>query len=900
MVAYAHALSIDPSSLDSLLGCAALLKSANQIEEALNLLEQAYTIAPKNTDISLALAITLTDLGTFLKLSSSPLTTKAAACASNSSNSSSSTSIFDTSEQHNKNNNIDSNKSQQKLKQQLWKDYYQRAAKVCPSYAPAHYNLGVAATEQGDMEGAVAGYQEAIRFQPTYTEAWCNLGVLYKTQGRLVDAIDAYEKAHAVAPDNELVSVNLAAALTEQATLMKDVSGYSTGGDGNGTSSSNNSSSNTSSNGKNNDGSNGTNKTMSSRPASHETQSKEENKNRSLFKAISIYERALAIHPKSVETLYNLAVALTEAGHKDRAIFMYEITITLAPHCAEAHNNLGVLYRERANPEKAAQCYAAALSVRSNFPEALNNLAVLHTQAGRAREALGLLQAALLASPKYSEAYNNLGVLHREVGSVLEAIEAYDMCLTYEPDDRNGGQNRLLALNYVHHGDSEEVCSAHVEWGRRFEKLYAPLVVQKHEHKQDQEQTAPRYCYPSMSRNDARFWSEDRPLIVGYVSPDLFTHSVSYFAEAPLSHHNNPDRVKHIVYSCCIREDGKTEHLKKRVRACGGEWKDVVSLSEQALAELVMYDQVDILVELTGHTAHNRLGTMAMKPAPIQVTWIGYPNSTGLTTIDYRLTDAICDPPNSDTTQTFTEQLVRLPHCFLCYTPALDAPAVAPAPVTRNGFITFGSFNALAKQTPEVLTTWGRLLLAVPNSRLVLKNKPFACEWTKAKYWAFFEDMGVERNRVDLLPLAPANADHLGQYSLIDIGLDPWPYAGTTTTTEALWMGVPVLTLAGKCHAHNVGISLLTAVGLHKEEEEGGYVAGSVEEYVERGVALACDVEGLVHLRGELRERMAESYLCDAPGFTERLEDVYRRMWKRWVREGRSMGGDELTDWGWE
>ena len=838
------------------------------------MLEQAYTIAPQNTDISLALAITLTDLGTFLKLSSSSLATKAAACASNSSNSSSSTSIFDSNDQHNNNNNICSNKSQQKQKQQLWRDYYQRAAKVCPSYAPAHYNLGVAATEQGDMEGAVAGYREAIRFQPAYTEAWCNLGVIYKTQGRLGDAIDAYEKAHAVAPDNELVSVNLAAALTEQATLMKDASGGSTGSAGGGTSSSNNSSSG------NNDNSNRMNKAISSKPATHGTQSKEENSNSSLYKAISIYERALSIHPKSVETLYNLAVALAEAGHKDRAIFTYEITITLAPHCAEAHNNLGVLHRERSNPEKAAQCYAAALSVRPSFPEALNNLAVLHTQAGRAREALGLLQTALLASPTYSEAYNNLGVLQRDVGSVPEAIDAYAMCLTYQPDDRNGGQNRLLALNYIHHGDSEVVCSAHVEWGRRFEKLYAPLVVQK----QDQEQTAPKNRYPSMSLNDARFWSEDRPLIVGYISPDLFTHSVSYFAEAPLSHHNNPERVKHIVYSCCIREDGKTEHLKKRVGACGGEWKDVVSLSEQALAELVMHDQVDILVELTGHTAHNRLGTMAMKPAPIQVTWIGYPNSTGLTTIDYRLTDAICDPPHSDTTQTFTEKLLRLPQCFLCYTPALDAPEVAPAPVTRNGFITFGSFNALAKQTPEVLTTWGRLLLAVPNSRLVLKNKPFACEWTKAKYWAFFEDMGVERNRVDLLPLAPANADHLAQYSLMDIGLDPWPYAGTTTTTEALWMGVPVLTLAGKCHAHNVGVSLLTAVGLHKEEEEGGYVAGSVEEYVERGVALACDVEGLVELRGELRERMAESYLCDAPGFTERLEDVYRTMWKRWVR----------------
>ncbi|KAI3432719.1 hypothetical protein D9Q98_004262 [Chlorella vulgaris] len=691
--------------------------------------------------------------------------------------------------------------TQQKLAGQPgWRQYYERAVRACAAYAPAHYNLGVAAGEDGAAEEAISHYSTAVSLSPGYAEAWCNMGVLLKQQGNLVQAIAAYERALAAAPNLSVVQLNLAAALTEQGTRLKSAG----------------------------------------QPA----------------QGVAAYERALSLQPRHAEALYNLGVACAEQGQVDRALFMYQTALEVQPSCAEAHNNLGVLYREQGNMERAVQCYQAALNVRPNFPQGLNNLAVVYTQQGRAQDALQLLHAAVMAAPAYAEAHNNLGVLQRDVGAVPDALASYQRCLQLDPTNRHGGQNLLLGLNYVHPGESRLVCGAHEQWGLGFQALHPPL---------------PPLTPSAVDRTPSR------PLIVGYLSPDFFTHSVSYFAEAPLAHHDGR-RVKHVAYSCVPKADSKTERLRSEVLAAGGLWRDVGRLPETELAALIRSDRVDVLVELTGHTAGNRLGAVAMRPAPVQATWIGYPNSTGLPAVRYRLTDATCDP--LDTTQTFTEELVRLPGCFLCYTPAADAPPVAPLPAAAAGFVTFGSFNALAKQTPEVLQVWAQVLLAVPNSRLVLKNKPFACEVVRNQFWRVFEAAGVERCRVDLLPLAAANRDHLAQYGLMDVSLDPWPYAGTTTTTESLYMGVPCLTLAGSCHAHNVGLSLLTAVGLHHD-----WVAHSVDEYVSKAAALTQDLPRLAALRAGLRQRMLQSPLCDAPTFVRQLEDVYHQLWQRWLDE---------------
>ncbi|KAF5828446.1 O-linked N-acetylglucosamine transferase [Dunaliella salina] len=682
---------------------------------------------------------------------------------------------------------------------------YQQAMKHCPEYAPAFYNMGVLNSEAKQFDAALEWYHKATLLHPLYAEAHCNVGVILKERGDLEGAISAYNRALSAAPNFGIVHGNLAIALTELGTRIK-VEGR-------------------------------------------------------IAEGISLYERALAHNPKYADALYNLGVAHGTLGQHEKAIFMYETAIQHNPKCAEAYNNLGVIYKERDNLDKAMECYSAALSVKPDFPQSLNNMGVIFTAQGRAQEALTLLTAAIVASPSYAEAHNNLGVLQRDVGAIPEALASYSRCLELVPDSRNAGQNRLLALNYIHSGSEPMVCQEHAEWGRRCQRLFTPL---------------PPFS-PSEQDSDP-----DRPLRVGYISPDLFTHSVSYFAEAPLSHHRTPAKhgaaghVHHFAYCCTPKQDAKTARIQAAVEAAGGTWREASTMSESDLAKLIREDKIDILVELTGHTANNRLGTMALQPAPIQATWIGYPNSTGLEAIDYRFTDDKCDP--LDTQQTHVEELVRLPGCFLCYTPAApDQPPVLPLPALTNGYVTFGSFNNLAKITPEVLKLWARILLAVPNSRLMLKSKPFACETARNHFLGLLQAEGVESWRVDLVPLVAGNTEHLATYSSIDISLDPFPYAGTTTTCESLFMGVPCITLAGDSHAYNVGVSLLAAVGLEKE-----WVAHDQDEYVALAVKHTSQLVRLGVLRSCLRPRMLSSPLCDAPAFMARLEGVYRQLWHRY------------------
>ncbi|CAN1772276.1 Probable UDP-N-acetylglucosamine--peptide N-acetylglucosaminyltransferase SPINDLY [Linum perenne] len=391
-------------------------------------------------------------------------------------------------------------------------------------------------------------------------------------------------------------------------------------------------------------------------------------------------------------------------------------------------------------------------------------------------------------------------------------------------------QNRLLAMNYIHEGRDDDLYETHRDWGRRFLRLY------------------PQYTSWDNPKEP------ERPL-------------------APLVYHDY-SKFKVVVYSAVVKADAKTNRFKEKVLKKGGMWRDIYGIDEKRVAGLVREDKVDILVELTGHTANNKLGTMACRPAPIQVTWIGYPNTTGLPSIDYRITDSLADPPG--TKQKHVEELVRLPESFLCYTPSPEAGVVSAAPAVSNGFVTFGSFNNLAKITPKVLQVWARILCAVPNSRLVVKCKPFCCDSVRQKFLTTLEQLGLEPLRVDLLPLILLNHDHMQAYSLMDISLDTFPYAGTTTTCESLFMGVPCVTMAGAVHAHNVGVSLLSKVGL------GHLVAKNEEEYIQLAVNLASDVDALASLRMSLRDLMAKSPLCDGANFILGLESEYRNMWRRY------------------
>ncbi|KAF7077996.1 hypothetical protein CFC21_082476 [Triticum aestivum] len=704
-------------------------------------------------------------------------------------------------------------------------DCFTEAVKVDPKNACALTHCGMIYKDEGHLVEAAEAYQKARSADPSYKAAaeflaivLTDLGTSLKLAGNTEDGIQKYCEALEVDSHYAPAYYNLGVVYSEMMQFDVALTCYE--------------------------------KAALERPLYAEAYCNMGviYKNRGeLDAAIACYDRCLTISPNFEIAKNNMAIALTDLGTK--AIVFYELALHFNPRCAEACNNLGVIYKDRDNLDKAVECYQMALSIKPNFSQSLNNLGVVYTVQGKMDAAASMIEKAILANPTYAEAYNNLGVLYRDAGSITLSVQAYERCLQIDPDSRNAGQNRLLAMNYIDEGSDDRLYDAHREWGKRFMKLYAQYT----------------------SWDNIRV--ADRPLVIGYVSPDFFTHSVSYFVEAPLTHHDYTN-CKVVVYSGVVKADAKTLRFKDKVLKKGGVWRDIYGIDEKKVATLVREDKVDILVELTGHTANNKLGTMACRPAPIQVTWIGYPNTTGLPAIDYRITDSLADSPN--TNQRHVEELVRLPESFLCYTPSPEAGPVCPTPAISNGFVTFGSFNNLAKITPKVMQVWARILCAVPNSRLVVKCKPFCCDSIRQKFLSTLEELGLESLRVDLLPLIHLNHDHMQAYSLMDISLDTFPYAGTTTTCESLYMGVPCVTMAGSVHAHNVGVSLLTKVGL------GRLVAKTEDEYVSLALELASDVSALEELRKSLRELMIKSPVCDGESFTRGLESAYRSMWHRY------------------
>ena len=391
------------------------------------------------------------------------------------------------------------------------------------------------------FQKAAKEYKHCLELKPHFAEAHCNLGVIHHLQGSLDEALAAYQQAYLHSPGLKLVQEHLAMAYTDKATQIKEHGETAT--------------------------------------------------------AISLYERALALNPRYVRAIYNLGVAHAESGQHEKAIFMYNMAVALEPTCAEAHNNLAVIMREAGNLDAAVKACQAALQIRPSFPQCLNNLATLYTAQGRAFEALHLLQAALMAWPGYAEAHNNLGVLQRDMGSIPEALASYKNCLKLDSDNRNAGQNRLLALNYIHEGQEAMVCQAHAAWGAQFQQQFTPLpTVNPTDPPADSaaDLASPAthdlaaHASGDLANGSAADSASDTPeaLLVGYLSPDLFTHSVSYFAEAPLRHHHT-SKVKHIVYNCSPRGDSKTEMLKDATEAAGGVWKDVSKMSEPDLAALV-------------------------------------------------------------------------------------------------------------------------------------------------------------------------------------------------------------------------------------------------------------------------------------------------------------------------
>ncbi len=449
-------------------------------------------------------------------------------------------------------------------------------------------------------------------------------------------------------------------------------------------------------------------------------------------------------------------------------------------------------------------------------------------------------------APNRSDAYSNMGNILLEQGRAEEAYKCWTQALTLMPSSAAIHSNALLCLNYDNIATSGEVFKAHLEWAAR-------QAVPSLGHR----------LYPN--KRDPK-----RRLLIGYVTPDLRDHSVAYFLDPLLRNHN---REEYLIY--CYSDVHAPDDMTIRLRALIDVYRSTKGLSDDQFDLMVHEDRIDILVDLSGHTADNRLLVFAREPAPIQVTYLGYPNTTGMAAVDYRLTDAWADPPGEND-KYYTEKLYRLPRGFLCYSPPVEAPYIEPLPLESNGHITFGSFNFPGKITPKVIATWACILNQVPGARLILKYRSFIDTSTCERYYQIFENQHIERHRIEFIGLTPSKAEHLSTYSRVDIALDTFPYNGTTTTCDSLWMGVPVIVLAGKRHAGRVGVSLLTQIGLDE------LIADSLEDYITLAIKLASNRDQLRLYRQTLREMLAKSHLCDGKSFTLEVEEAFRNMWSIW------------------
>jgi predicted O-linked N-acetylglucosamine transferase (SPINDLY family) len=569
-----------------------------------------------------------------------------------------------------------------------------------------------------------------------------------------------------------------------------------------------------------------------------------------LEEAVASFNKALTLKPGYIEAHSNLGNALSEQGKLEEAVASFNKALALEPDFVEAHNNLGSALVKQGKLEEAVASFNKALTLKPGYIEAHNNLGNALSEQGKFEEAVASYQKALTLKPDYAETHYNLGNVLSEQCKLEEAVASYRKALTLKPEYKEAYSNLLFCFNYMPGITQEAIYKESLQFGDRFSEY--------------RHQETPTF------ENDL---SKDRRLKVGYVSPDFNSHSVAYFIEPAIKAHN---REKVEIF--CYANVKKIDEVTKRVQAEADHWCSIVGMKDEDVAARIKKDRIDILVDLAGHTRNNRLFVFALKPAPVQVTWLGFPNTTGLPTMDYRLTDEVADP-EGEADGLHIEELIRLKHGFLCYQPMTSSPDVCSLPSQECGYITFGSFNNLKKVTVEVIKAWAGILNAVPSSRLLLKAKQLINDQTRKWIIKILEQEGIAEERIEMHSWMPNQADHLALYSRVDIGLDPFPYNGTTTTCEALWMGVPVITLLGDRHASRVGASILYRVGMNE------LVASSVEKYIELTSSLANDRKKLIEIRSCLRDRIQKSELVNRRLFADHLEEVYRQMWNRYCAE---------------
>ena len=723
--------------------------------------------------------------------------------------------------------------------------FYRQILQVQPNHAGALHFLGVIADQRGQHEMAMEWIRRAIALEPNNAAAHSNLGEAYRALGRLDEAIASYRRALEINPDSPEALNNLGGAQIEQGEVALAA--------------------------------NAIRRAMQLNPnfaAAHFNLGIVFARQGRLDEAIAAYRRTLELHPDWPEVHLNLGIALRLRGLPEAAEATYRRALELKPNWPEAFNNLGNAQREQGRLEDAATAYRRAIELKPDYPEAHSNLAITLTEEGRIAEAVIACRRALTLQPRSAEAHINLGnvltiqgqidealatyrralELHPDhptaqvnLGNALksqarldEALAAYRSALRVQPDDAGARSNLIYALHFLPRQDDSIIAVEQERWNRQFSDPVRPLL-QPHGNDRDLH----------------------RRLRIGYVSPDLRDHVVGRNV-LPLFRCHDHREIEVLCYSGVIKPDGLTNELRRHADA----WRSTVGLSDARLAELIRHDGVDILVDLAQHTAENRLPMFARQPAPVQVSFAGYPESAGVEAIRHRFSDRWME--SKQRMHPATE--IYLLDSFWCFDPCGLKVEVGEFPARKNGFVTFGSLNNFCKINDPVLQLWAKLLRQVENSRLIFLSSAGS---HRERTRDFMGRLGVEPQRVDFLSPCPRR-EYLELYSRLDLVLDPFPYNGHSTSLDALWMGVPVVTLAGDTAVARAGLSILHNLDLRE------LVAHSEEDYVAIASELAHTPSRLAELRSTLRPRMEASVLMDAPHFARQIEAAYRSMWRQW------------------
>jgi len=687
-----------------------------------------------------------------------------------------------------------------------------------PDHADALHMLAIVAHQVGQYDMALDLFRKAIAVNPNLAQAHCNLGVTLKAQGQLDQAMAAWRQAIVLQPDLAEAHNNLGLCLHDKGQLDQAIAAYR--------------------------------QAVALRPNYCDAyynlgialQAKQ------LWdQAIAAFGQAIAIKPEYAQAQYHLGVALQANGQLDRAIAAYRQAITLQPDNAEPYNNLGCALKDKGQLDEAVAVWQQAIVLKPDYPQVHNNLGGVLKDRGQLDQAIAAFRQAIALKHNFSEAYYNLGNALKEAGQLDQAIAAWRQAITLEPNFLRAHNNLVFCMHYLPNFDAAAIAQELYRWNLQHAE---PLK---------------KYIQPHANDRNS-----DRCLRIGYVSLDLGDHPIGWFMRPLLENHDHRCIEVFIYAQPPVPDDTMAQRLGAHTDA----WRGILGLSDAQAAEVIRQDRIDILVDLSLHTVRNRLLTFARKPAPVQLTFLAYAGSSGLTTMDYRLSDPYLDPPGMDES-IYSEKTFRLPETFWCYRPVVEI-SLQPPPALERDFVTFGCLNNFSKVNEPLLSLWAKLLGAVPHSRLLLH----ALEGNQRRQvLTHLQREGVHPQRVSFAGRVSRKA-YFEQYQSFDIALDTFPYGGGTTTCDTLWMGVPVVSLVGQTAVSRAGLSILSNVGLPE------LVAYTADEYVQIAMKWAHDLPRLQQLRSTLRQRMQQSPLMDAPRFARNIESAYRQMWHKWCACG--------------